>query len=249
MKLVFGWLRKRLCCSAMISSKGGNLSGGADAPRPQPELEPALVEAVVGLPELRRVGRVDEHRDPEFACLVPERRQARVVDRDTVAAGVPVGHAEALEDLEAGGAVAHIRFQLRGRPLAPAGLAHAPEHRVGEEDEAPRVAPGHLLEPRRELVATAPRQVDHDRHVQLVHLGDQAVHVGGGHAGGALVAVDVDEGEPGPRDRVLGDDQGAARLVLLDGDVLGAERNGSGQGARGQRRHDLKGCGPVGTTA
>ena len=236
MKFVFGWFRKRLCCSAMISSKGGEPVGGADAPRPELELQPALVEAVVGLPELRRVGRVDEHRYPEFAGLVPYGRETRVVHRYPVAVGVTVGHAEALEDLQAGGTVPDVLLQLRGGLLAPAGLADAEEVDVGEEDETARMPPRQFLEPVNERDAAAPRQVHHHRHVELVHLGDQAVHVRLGHARGPLVPVDVDEGELRPGHRVLGDDQRAARLVVHDGDVLGTERKDSSQGADGRRR-------------
>ena len=179
MKFVFGWLPEQVVLLADDLLEGRELAGWPDPPRPQPQFEPAFVEAVVGLPELGGVGGVDQHRNPQLAGLVPQRRQARVVDRNPVAVGVPIRHSKALEDFQARSTVPHVLFQLRGSLLAPAGFPDAEEVGVGEEDEARRMPRGHVLEPVGQRKAAAAGEVHHDRHVELVHLTHQALDVGG----------------------------------------------------------------------
>ena len=217
----------------MICSKGGNWSGGRIRRGRSRSSSHLSLNRSWSCQNSARVRGVDQHRDPQLARLVPQRRQTRVVHRDPVAVGVPVGHAKPLEDLQARGAVPRVLFQLRGGPFTPAGLAHAPEAGIGEEDEARRMPPGHGLEPRGQRGAAAAGEVHHDRHVEFVHLLHQTVHVGSQHVRAALMAVNVHEGEARPRERVLRDDQGVARLVIDDRDVLGAGGGGRIQGEAG----------------
>ena len=172
MNFVFRCLRKRLCCSPMICSKGGAPTRGLNPPRSKRQLEPALLESVVGLPKFCRVGGVNQHGDPQFAGFRPDRVETGIVDGDPIPIGVERAQPQALEDLQTGGPGGDIRFELGRRPLTPSGLAHTSKVDVGEKDEASRVVAGHVLEPCDEARSASARQVDHDRHVEFIHLPD-----------------------------------------------------------------------------
>ena len=156
------------------------LEGGAPARGLQPawaelELQPALVEPIVGLPEFGRISAVDQHRNTHLPGLVPDGCNARVVDRDPVAVRVEGGEPEVLENLETRRSVANVLLQLGGRSLTPSRRSHSPEVYVREEHEPAGGVPRHAFETRDKGPSASPREIDHDRHVQLVHLSDEPV--------------------------------------------------------------------------
>jgi hypothetical protein len=155
MKVVRGCARKSACCSASSCSKGTFSAGSRQRSGDFDHLVEALVVPVSRLPEGGRVGRVDEHRHAEPRARVPDRREARVVDRDALPADVDVVHAQALVDLEPTRPGRDVGFELGDRALRPAGLADAGEIDVGEMQDASRREPLADRELRQQVVALA----------------------------------------------------------------------------------------------
>ena len=153
--------------------EGRELVGRAGALGKLLELEPALVVDVLGLEETARLGRVDQHRDPELAALRPDGIDPGIVHGHALPGTVDQRHPQVLVDLQAPGAGRDVLRELSGRPLAPAGLRDAGEVDVGEDHEPPGIAAQEIRLALDECLAGAAREVDHDPHADPVHLGDQ----------------------------------------------------------------------------
>ena len=178
---------------------------------------------------------MDEHRDAELAALVPDRIEPRVVHGDALAGRVDDGEPQVLEDLQAPRAVLVVLAELRDRALGPAGAADSLEVQVGEDHEAARIPARQVPVALLELGALVAAQVDHDLHVDPVHVRDQLRRVRGRDVR-VLVVVDVDEGVLRVRRVVLGHDQGRLGLVLLDRHRLRAGDTGRAGDAEKQER-------------
>ncbi len=253
MKVVFGWRRKRACCSREDLLERNVLRWIAIAAGDLDELVEPFVVRVLRLPELERVGAVDQDRDAQPRAGFEDRVEPGIVDRDAPALDVDRVHAETLVDLETPRAGADVRLELGDRARGPAGRTDSGPVDVGEVDDPPgrhalgerqhraqvlgapdrvarlSVGSGHTLE-------AAAREVDHHRHVHRVHRGDDLAHRGFVEV--ELVVVDVDERVLRARDRMLRHHQRLRRVVLHERERGGILRAGWRRRARGRRLGD-----------
>jgi hypothetical protein len=229
---------------------------------PPVQFLPALVALVEGREEGRRVGRMHEDRQAEFAAGPPDRIPPVVVDPQERPGGVAVAKAEVLEDLHAARpAPLGVGEHLGGhpgklRPLAvPRGrLVGAPPAApvdVGEHHEAVAMPPVEVPDVGVEVVAPAAVEADADGDPVAVH------HL---HESVALflvrpeplaeVRVHVDDGKPGPFEQVSLDRDPGLRPEEPQREiaaVAAVERPGGGSGravGHGDRR--LGAAGPQG---
>ena len=139
-------------------------------------LEP-LVVAVDRIEEGGRVGRVDEHRQPELAGRREHGRGALVVGEQQAARGIAEAEPERLPDLQparAGGGRTPQRLgQLVAEPVA-GGRAGPVE--LAEGDEATRVSAVEAVEVRLEL--RVPAAVEVDRGLDRVAVAELEVGLG-----------------------------------------------------------------------
>lgn len=178
---------------------------------------------------------MDEDGDAQFAALGPDGVEPGVVDLDAVAGRVGIRHALALVYLQAPCADADIVLQLLQGAFQPGGVVDAAQFDIGEQGDAVFVAVffdvfHHGFQGR----PAAPAEVDDDAHVEAIHLADELVKVLFRHA--PVVAVDVDEGEPGSLQGMFRYDEGGGRVVLLKIHVQGSVHRQTplGEGGDGQ---------------
>src|SRR5687768_604919 len=89
-------------------------------PREKAQLQPPLVVLVDRLPELLRVGRVNEDRNPEARARLPYRVQCRIIDAEASAVTLRDREAEAFRDLaDTDRSRRDVGFELRHRLLRP----------------------------------------------------------------------------------------------------------------------------------
>src|SRR5690606_33017060 len=166
--------------------------------------------------------------------------EAWIVRRYAGAVLVEDLHPEVLEDLEAPGAVSHILSEALGCFRSKVGVVDRRKVDVGEMHEpARRVALGGLdVLPERLPAAAA--QVDHDGHVQRIHLRDQVFDCTlRPVADLPLVSVRIDEGVFRAGDGMLLYYECRARLVVLPLHLLRAYCRRRDQGREGQREGQM----------
>ena len=99
MNFVFGCFLNSRSRSAVELLETRELGGRIPAIRKQRQLEPALVLAVDGLEELRRIGRVDEDCQIQTRASIPNRVKLRIVDVQARTIGLANTQAEPFHDL------------------------------------------------------------------------------------------------------------------------------------------------------
>jgi len=70
-----------------------------------------LVRGGLGQKEAGRVGDVHEYRHPKLSCVIPDRVESPVVDRQHIAVGISELQSEFLGDLQPERALLQVRFQ------------------------------------------------------------------------------------------------------------------------------------------
>ena len=122
--------------------------------------------------------------------------------------------------------VLNVLGQALRRFGAPVGIVDAAEVQIGENGETLGIgAFAKRLDRLAQLLPRTAAEIDQHLEVQLVHLADNLVQLRAGKVG-AMMAVDVDDGELGPGHEMLFGHQRRARRPLLDGQLLGDDDDG-----------------------
>ncbi len=142
------------------------------------ELLVALVALVHRIPEGHGIGGVDQHRQPELARGVEDRREPRVVRQDAPAVPVVDPQAEVLPHLHPGGTRVPRTREHRGLPLTAARVAQGvlPVD-VDERVEAARMRPVVAIEVLLEVRQRAAVEVDDRLDSTAIHDVEQRADV------------------------------------------------------------------------
>ncbi len=219
---------------------------------PKFQFKPAFIVFVVRLPELGGVGRMDEHGNLQLRAFLPDRIDAHVVHGHSFAGGIGDGHAETFINLQSLRAGLDVRFQLPYGALAPAVRSNAFKIDIGKPDEAGCAgAVRHCARTPKSVAVTdrpalrtvgaldpadsSPGQIDHDGHIQAVHVPYNLPPLIG--VGPDLMIVHVDKRIPGAPDRMFRNFERRRWIVFFKTQFLGRGRSGE------QNKHRKDGYG------